>query len=625
MAAGRRWACSSACAGGGLRIPRWRRGAPASRSGSPSRAGWSGSRRVGSCADRQDSSLMPVLRALIAIGIGLALADASVVTLALPPMLEDLDTTVEGVAAVIGVYTLALAVLLPVAAWLRRRVPDPLLGAVGFGLFAVCGVLCSLPEQLSAMLALRALQAAGAAVALVAGFALLGGGRIWVVAAVFGTAVGPALGGALTQAFDWRAIFLAQVVPALAAAAACVALRAGRAPAATAAEPAGAAPGTPAPRTAPGGNRAATPAGPAAAALLALAAVSAALTAVLFLLVLLLVSGWSLDPLAAAAAVSVLPLAAVAAARIRGPAAVRASAGCALVGAGVLGLAVLPGAAVGWIVAPQLLAGAGMGMALPALAGELLPERTPGQAAWLLAVRHAGITLALLLVAPVVAAQLDDAVADVRERGAALILDARLPPLDKLELAGPLVADLDPVDPRDSLRRALDAQAPRFAGDPEERSEYAELTERADETLIAGIEDAFRVAFAIAGALALAGALAVLPRERRGRALALGAGAAALLLPALQAAARPQLAPEPVRIADPCEPRALPSTGGLGGFVQDAALAALDRAACRYGSSREQLALALADEDEARAYRDSYGVDPRSAEGLLDIIGIDLG
>src|SRR5829696_6933819 len=357
MAAGRRWACSSACAGGGLRIPRWRRGAPASRSGSPSRAGWSGSRRVGSCADRQDSSLMPVLRALIAIGIGLALADASVVTLALPPMLEDLDTTVEGVAAVIGVYTLALAVLLPVAAWLRRRVPDPLLGAVGFGLFAVCGVLCSLPEQLSAMLALRALQAAGAAVALVAGFALLGGGRIWVVAAVFGTAVGPALGGALTQAFDWRAIFLAQVVPALAAAAACVALRAGRAPAATAAEPAGAAPGTPAPRTAPGGgraatpagpaaaaprtapggNRAATPAGPAAAALLALAAVSAALTAVLFLLVLLLVSGWSLDPLAAAAAVSVLPLAAVAAARIRGPAAVRASAGCALVGAGVLG------------------------------------------------------------------------------------------------------------------------------------------------------------------------------------------------------------------------------------------------------------------------------------------------
>ena len=106
-------------------------------------------------------------------------------------------------------------------------------------------------------------------------------------------------------------------------------------------------------------------------------------------------------------------------------------------GAGVLALAVLPSSAAAWIVAPQVLAGVGMGMALPALAGGLLPQRTPGQAAWLLSARHAGITLALLLIAPIASAQLDGAVADVRERGAALMLDARLPPLDKLELAGP--------------------------------------------------------------------------------------------------------------------------------------------------------------------------------------------
>src|SRR5215216_6448877 len=145
---------------------RWRPGGRASRSDSPSRAGRSGPSRHRTTAvptagrDPMRYTIlitMPGLRALIAVGAGLALADASVVTLALPPMLDDLDTTVEGVAAVIGVYTLALAVLLPVAAWLRRRVPDPLLGAVGFGVFAVCGVLCSLPEQLSAMLALRAL------------------------------------------------------------------------------------------------------------------------------------------------------------------------------------------------------------------------------------------------------------------------------------------------------------------------------------------------------------------------------------------------------------------------------------------------------------------------------------
>ena len=139
---------------------------------------------------------MPALRLLIAAGIALALADASVVTLALPPMLDDLDTTVEGLAAVIGVYTVVLAALLPLAASLRRRISDPALGAVGFGVFALAGALCSLPEELAPMLAFRALQAAGAALALIAGFALLRGGRLWTTAAVFGTAVGPALGGA---------------------------------------------------------------------------------------------------------------------------------------------------------------------------------------------------------------------------------------------------------------------------------------------------------------------------------------------------------------------------------------------------------------------------------------------
>jgi hypothetical protein len=117
----------------------------------------------------------------------------------------------------------------------------------------------------------------------------------------------------------------------------------------------------------------------------------------------------------------------------------------------------------------------------------------------------------------------------------------------------------------------------------------------------------------------------VLPRGPRDRTLALAVALAALALPALHAVARSQLAPAPVTIADPCAPRDLPSTGGIDGFVQDAALRALDRAACRYGSSREELALALADADEARRFRAAHGVDPRSTGGLLDILGISLG
>ena len=34
------------------------------------------------------------------------------------------------------------------------------------------------------------------------------GAHVWTLAGTFGAALGPALGGALTQAFDWRAIFV---------------------------------------------------------------------------------------------------------------------------------------------------------------------------------------------------------------------------------------------------------------------------------------------------------------------------------------------------------------------------------------------------------------------------------
>ena len=350
---------------------------------------------------------------------------------------------------------------------------------------------------------------------------------------------------------------------------------------------------------------------------LALALVSAALTGVMFLLVLLLVTGWSLSPLAAAAVVTTLPLGALAGARVPGDPRARAAAGCALAGSGVLALAFLPGDAVAWTIAPQALAGLGMGLALPALAGGLLPERTPAEAAKLLAARHLGITVALAVLAPLTANQLDRAVDELRLRGTALVLDSRLAPLEKLELAGLALADLGPVDPREDLDRALDEQADRF-DEPAERAAYAQLSARADETLVSGLNEAFAPAFLVCGALALLAALAVRPppRGRPGRA-ALAAALAALALVAGQALAAPRAAPEPVTIGNPCGPRALPSTGGIEGALQDVALMALDRAACRFGSSREELALALANETEARAYRRRYGVDPRSVSDLL--------
>jgi predicted MFS family arabinose efflux permease len=569
-----------------------------------------------------------VKRAAIAVASGFVLADAAVVTLALPPILLELDTTVEGVAAVIAVYTAVLVLGLPPAAALPGRAT----GAAGALLFAAASIACASAESLELLLAMRALQALGGAVLLAAAFDALDGAgagrRAWIGAAVAGTAAGPALGGLLTELFDWRAIFIAQAPVALVAAPALLALR--RAPA---------------PREARERTLRARLRLPRdVLAAVALALLSGALTAVIFLLVLLLISGWSVEPLGAAAAVTVLPLAAVAGSFVRGPAATRAVAGSLLVAGGIGCLALLPEAAVPWTIAPQLLAGLGMGMAFPALAGELLPERTRGQAAALLSLRHAGITLVLVALAPLVAAQLDRQVDQARERGTALVLDAALPPTDKIGLAARLFAELETEDPRDALDRALARERRRVAredGDLEgplgtdlgsellealagrtdpaaQRSELSRLGNELDDVVLAAVDSAFSPALAVTGGMALLAALVLLPGRAGLRAGALGVALLlAVAIPAGYAVAGSGLGPEPVELADPCQDRERRSVGGLQGAAEDLALTALDRAACRFGSSREELVLALFDDESRSAYEREHGVDPRSIDDLL--------
>jgi hypothetical protein len=341
---------------------------------------------------------------------------------------------------------------------------------------------------------------------------------------------------------------------------------------------------------------------------------------VLFGLVLLLIAGWAVEPLAAAATVTVLPLAAIAGAQVPGDPRLRATAGCLLVGGGVLALAWLPSASVAWTFAPQALAGVGMGMALPAFAGELLPERTTREAARLLTIRHAGIALVLIALAPLIAQRLDVVTERAQEQGVALVLDAKLPPQDKLTLAPALLGGVEAERPRAGLQQALAEHGGDYEG--EERTTYEALTQRADEVLVSAVGEAFRVAFVIAGGLALLGAAALLvgglgaPKRTRGALLA-SALALAATLPVAYAAIHAADKPQPVPIRNPCEDRDLPETGGITGFLQDRALEALDTAACRYGSTREELVLALADDKAAQRYERDHGVDPRSARSIL--------
>ncbi len=545
-------------------------------------------------------------RIFIALAAGVALADASIVTLGLPSILVELHATVEGVALVLGVYTAVLALALLPAAWLCRRFGDAHVGAVGMALFCAASLGCGASDSLGLLLVLRGIQALGGAALLVASFELLDAGRpgtgrrMWVAASVFGIAVGPALGGALTQLFDWRAIFLAQaplVLPGMA-----VALLAARSE-----------------RVVPDDGRDPDrPTGPfKLRESLALGLLSASLTAVIFLVVLLLVSGWSIEPLAAALAVSVLPVAAILSSRMRGSPRTRAIAGCLLVGGGVGCLALLPAASAWWTVVPQILAGAGMGMALPALSGELMPERTRHDVARLLSIRSAGIAIALAALAPLTSSNLTSTIDSAREQGTAAVLDAHLPPEDKIAIAPDLFGSLNTDDPRGQLQKSVrNARSDVDSGDV---PELERLGDKLDAVVTGAVREAFRSTFIVTAAMALLAALLLLS----------GGLGAALARPALATAAVASIVAlggygivfaargqETVPIRDPCQDRNLPDTGGITGFLQDQSLAALDRAACSFGSSREELLLALFDDRLQHKFEEEHHVNPRSAFSL---------
>jgi MFS family permease len=429
---------------------------------------------------------------LLAVTVALVLADSAVVTLALPDILFALDATVAQVAWVLISFNLVLAAVAVPAALVARRVAPRALGAVGITVFALASAWCAVAGSIEVLVGARCLQAVGGALALVGCLELLvalGGERrgvtAWIAAGVIGTAAGPVVGGLLTEAISWEAIFVAQVPFAALAVPAALAVRAAREPV-------------------PDRHR------PAVLPNLVLALLSAALTAALFLLVLLLVEGWRRSPATAALTVSVVPLAALASrplARVlRASPGAEVGAGCLLVAGGLAGLALPPSAHLGWTVAPQALVGLGLGLTVDRLTEQAMELRLPrvDHAAWTIAARHAGVVLGLVVLTPVFTADLRDAEVPAREAIASLVLDAPLSAQDKIAVARAL------GDALTDQRGEVPDLGPAFDDAdlaPSERPAADQLERDLDEQLERAATGAFRDSFLAGAGFALAALL----------------------------------------------------------------------------------------------------------------------
>lgn len=427
----------------------------------------------------------------LALSVGVVLADSSIVTLALPDILRDFNSTVVGVSWVLTAFNLVLAIaILPAARLASGR---PRSGwAAGLLLFTLASSTCAIANTGGLLIGARVLQAIGGGLTVACAIELLARSRgrhdlaapFWGAAGTIGVAIGPAAGGVLTEIFSWRAIFVVQV-PMLLLLPLVAGLRM--------------------PRPEPGA-RGPIDLRPEAA----LALLSAGLTGALFLLVILLTEGWGLSPLAAAATVSAVPIAALAGrwlANRAGPPIAAALAGCLAVAGGLGAMAVLPGASFALTLQPQALIGIGLALALPVLTLAAVGGRDPKgtRAASTIAARHIGIVVGILILAPILSSQLTQQRNSAQDSSTALLLDAPLPPDTKIALASAIAGEIDIADGRlPRIGPVFDSVTPP----PESASAYSKLRGDIEDQIKRAATSAFSFPFLAAAIFSL---LALLP------------------------------------------------------------------------------------------------------------------
>ena len=143
--------------------------------------------------------------------------DALVITTAFAAIRGDLSASVETLQWTVNAYNLVFAVLLLTGAALGDRFGRRRMFAAGITLFVLASVACALSGSVGWLIAARSVQGAGAALVMPLAMAILSGAfsreerarALGIFSGVTGFAliIGPAIGGFITESFGWRWIF----------------------------------------------------------------------------------------------------------------------------------------------------------------------------------------------------------------------------------------------------------------------------------------------------------------------------------------------------------------------------------------------------------------------------------
>ncbi len=153
----------------------------------------------------------------IMIGTFMAVLDATIINVALPKMMSAFGVGLDTIEWVLTAYMLALAVMLPAAAWLADHFGYKRMYFMGMFVFTLGSFMCGMSNNENLLIFSRVIQGLGAGIIQPLGMAIVVrefppkqrgiAVGFWSVAAAASVSFGPLIGGFLVDNFNWQLIF----------------------------------------------------------------------------------------------------------------------------------------------------------------------------------------------------------------------------------------------------------------------------------------------------------------------------------------------------------------------------------------------------------------------------------
>jgi DHA2 family multidrug resistance protein len=162
-----------------------------------------------------------VIALVVSMATFMEVLDTSIANVSLPHIAGDLSVTQDESTWVLTSYLISNAVVLPISGWLATRLGRKRFYMISVGLFVISSFLCGIAPSLGLLVFFRILQGIGGGGLAPSEQAILadtfpqakrgGAMAVYGMAIVLAPAIGPTLGGFLTEHFSWRWVFFINI------------------------------------------------------------------------------------------------------------------------------------------------------------------------------------------------------------------------------------------------------------------------------------------------------------------------------------------------------------------------------------------------------------------------------